>query len=329
MLVFARNRRPRSIALLALLLCACVGLGLGTTRALATPSLPELQARADRLRAKLDAQNQRLEVIAEDLDVAYAQGTRLLAESMKLARQRDAARRQLETTNADREALPDLKAAHARQDALNAALAKRLDAQARLAMRLKAEQDEARALIADLKHELRTMGRRVKALIAEQRARQEAERRAAFSRWMASPRAGGAAAPGSAAAVAERAVRIAVAQLGAPYVWGAEGPETFDCSGLTSFAYHAAGLDIPRVSRSQYAAYAGMRPVGRTDLRRGDLVFFATNPSDPGTIHHVGMYIGRGLMVEAPHTGAVVRTASVWRDDYAGAVRPAPTPGAA
>jgi cell wall-associated NlpC family hydrolase len=322
-LVFARNRRPRSIALLALLLCACAG---GTTRALATPSLPELQARADRLRAKLDAQNQRLEVMAEDLDVAYAQGTRLLAESMKLARQRDAARRQLETTNTDREALPDLKATYARQDALNAALAKRLDAQARLAMRLKAEQDEARALIADLKRELRTMDRRVKALIAEQRARQEAERRAAFSRWMASSRAGGAAAPGPAAAVAERAVRIALAQLGAPYVWGAEGPETFDCSGLTSFAYHAAGLDIPRVSRAQYAAYAAMRPVGRTQLRRGDLVFFATNRSDPGTIHHVGMYIGRGLMVEAPHTGAVVRTASIWRDDYAGAVRPSPGP---
>jgi peptidoglycan DL-endopeptidase CwlO len=51
-------------------------------------------------------------------------------------------------------------------------------------------------------------------------------------------------------------------------------------------------------------------------------VFFATNPGDPQTIHHVGMYIGKGLMVHAPRTGDVVRTASVWRDDYAGAVRP-------
>jgi cell wall-associated NlpC family hydrolase len=51
-------------------------------------------------------------------------------------------------------------------------------------------------------------------------------------------------------------------------------------------------------------------------------VFFADNPGSPSTIHHVGMYIGRGLMVEAPYTGAVVRTSSIWRSSYAGAVRP-------
>jgi cell wall-associated NlpC family hydrolase len=107
-------------------------------------------------------------------------------------------------------------------------------------------------------------------------------------------------------------------------VWGAEGPSTFDCSGLTSFAYAAAGVTIPRVSRAQFATYAAMRPVDPLHLVAGDLVFFADNPSDPGTIHHVGMYIGRGLMVEAPHTGAVVRTSSIWRSSYAGAVRPAP-----
>jgi cell wall-associated NlpC family hydrolase len=59
-------------------------------------------------------------------------------------------------------------------------------------------------------------------------------------------------------------------------------------------------------------------------LVAGDLVFFADNPRDPSTIHHVGMYVGRGLMVEAPYTGAVVRTSSIWRRSYAGAVRPAP-----
>jgi cell wall-associated NlpC family hydrolase len=194
-------------------------------------------------------------------------------------------------------------------------------------MRLKAQQDEARRLLADLRRELRSMDRRIAKLIAEQRQRQEAERQAAFTRWMAQAPPGGAS-PGPAAAIAERAVRVAMAQLGSPYQWGAEGPDVFDCSGLTSFAYHAAGLDIPRVSRAQYAAYQRMRPVGRDDLRPGDLVFFATDPRDAGTIHHVGMYVGRGLMVEAPHTGAVVRTASVWRDDYAGTVRPVAAPAA-
>jgi cell wall-associated NlpC family hydrolase len=322
---FPRRRLGRGVVAL-MLVCACLGLGLGATRALAAPSLPGLRAKAERLRIKIDAQNQRLEVIAEDLDTAYAQGRRLLDESMALARQRDAARRQLETANADNASLPAIRAARARQDALSAALNRRLEAQARLAMRLKSEQDEARALIADLERQLRTMDRRVDRLIAEQRARQEAERRSAFSRWMAAPGAGATAAAGPASAIAERAVSVAMAQLGAPYEWGAEGPEHFDCSGLTSFAYRAAGLDIPRVSRAQYAAYAGMRSVPRTDLRPGDLVFFATDPGSPGTIHHVGMYISGGLMVEAPYTGAVVRTSSIWRSSYAGAVRPTAAP---
>jgi len=320
---FVRHRRGRGVALLALLVCAGLVFGLGATRALARPSLPELRARADTLRVKLDAQNQRLEIIAEDLDAAYARGAKLLAESTALARRRDAARHGVETANADRDALPGIKAARIRLDTLNDMLAKRLDAQARLAMRLKAQQDEARALVADLGRELRTMDRRVAALIAEQRQRQEAERRAAFDRWMAQARAGRIDLPGPAAGVGERAVRIALAQLGTPYEWGAEGPDTFDCSGLTSFAYHAAGVDIPRVARAQYAAYAADRRVDRTALLPGDLVFFATDPSDPATLHHVGMYVGNGLMVEAPHTGAVVRTSSIWRSEYAGAVRPA------
>ncbi|HEX8860630.1 MAG TPA: NlpC/P60 family protein [Actinomycetes bacterium] len=320
---FLRARRGRGAALLGLALCASLALGTGMTRALATPSLSDLQARATQLRARLDAQNQRLETIAEDLDAAYARGTRLLAESSALARRRDAARRAVIGAGADRQSLPRLAAARVRFEALNDALGRRLEAQARLAMRLKAQQDEARAILADLKRELRTMDRRVAALIAEQRRRQEAERQAAWSRWTAQTRPGAGVAAGPASAIARRAVDVALAQLGSPYQWGAEGPDTFDCSGLTSFAYRAAGLTIPRVSRAQYAAYGRVRPVRRTDLAPGDLVFFATNPVDPGTIHHVGMYIGRGLMVEAPHTGAVVRTASIWRGDYAGAVRPA------
>jgi len=75
---------------------------------------------------------------------------------------------------------------------------------------------------------------------------------------------------------------------------------------------------------AQFAAYAGMRPVDPHHLVGGDLVFFADNPGNPGTIRHVGMCIGKGLMVEAPHTGAVVRTSSIWRPSYAGAVRPGP-----
>jgi hypothetical protein len=121
--------------------------------------------------------------------------------------------------------------------------------------------------------------------------------------------------------VARAAVRWALAQLGDPYRWGATGPAMFDCSGLTSSAYRAAGVGIPRVSRAQW----GAGPHVAVDrLLPGDLVFYADNPGDPASIHHVGMYIGNGLMVHAPHTGDVVRVASIWRESYAGATRIVP-----
>src|SRR5918994_857917 len=116
--------------------------------------------------------------------------------------------------------------------------------------------------------------------------------------------------------VARAAVRWALAQLGDPYRWGATGPDRFDCSGLTSSAYRAAGVSIPRVSRAQWGAGPHVQVA---NLLPGDLVFYADNPRDPATIHHVGMYIGNGLMVHAPHTGDVVRVASIWRESDAAA----------
>jgi cell wall-associated NlpC family hydrolase len=115
------------------------------------------------------------------------------------------------------------------------------------------------------------------------------------------------------------AVAFARAQLGKPYLWGASGPSSYDCSGLTMAAYRSAGVWLPRVSRAQWGAGPH---VGLGSLAPGDLVFFAHNPGNPGTIHHVGMYIGGGAMIEAPYSGARVRVASIGRRDYIGAVRP-------
>jgi peptidoglycan DL-endopeptidase CwlO len=215
--------------------------------------------------------------------------------------------------------------ARARLDDTRSRLSARLVDQARAAERLDAERAQAERLAAEIGHELRTMDRRVAALIEQDRRREEAGQRAAFNDYLAAARAAGTAPTldGRASAAARRAVAVALPQLGSPYVWGANGPRSFDCSGLTSFAYAAAGITIPRVSRAQFAAYAG-RPVDPLHLVPGDLVFFADTPGKPATIHHVGMYVGRGLMVEAPHTGAVVRTAPIWRSSYASAVRPAP-----
>lgn len=120
---------------------------------------------------------------------------------------------------------------------------------------------------------------------------------------------------------AVRAVEFALAQVGDPYVWAANGPDSWDCSGLTRGAYLSVGVSLPRVSRQQY--WAGPL-VHRAHLLAGDLVFLAYDPADPATIHHVGLYVGDGLMVHAPQSGDVVKISPVPSHGYAGAVRVLP-----
>ncbi|GAA2296930.1 C40 family peptidase [Streptomyces violaceusniger] len=113
---------------------------------------------------------------------------------------------------------------------------------------------------------------------------------------------------------AARAVSYAYAALGKPYVWGATGPHGYDCSGLTQAAWRAAGVALPRTTYTQINAG---RRVTRDQLAPGDLVFFYSG------ISHVGLYIGGGRMIHAPHPGAPVRMASVGDMPFAGAARPA------
>jgi cell wall-associated NlpC family hydrolase len=98
------------------------------------------------------------------------------------------------------------------------------------------------------------------------------------------------------------ALSAAQTALGAPYVWGATGPSSFDCSGLTSWAYSQAGVSLPRISQDQ--AYAGAT-VSRDQLAPGDLVFFYDELS------HVGIYAGNGQMIHAPRPGGVVEYSSL------------------
>jgi peptidoglycan DL-endopeptidase CwlO len=103
-------------------------------------------------------------------------------------------------------------------------------------------------------------------------------------------------------AAAQTAVSTAMAQIGDPYVWGAGGPNAFDCSGLTQYAYAAAGINLPHSSRMQ--STMGV-PVSRAALQPGDLLFFYS------PVSHVGMYIGNGQMVHASTSGVPVKTASI------------------
>jgi cell wall-associated NlpC family hydrolase len=121
---------------------------------------------------------------------------------------------------------------------------------------------------------------------------------------------------------AAAAITAARTRLGLPYVWGATGPTSFDCSGLTQWAYRQAGVPIPRTSREQYAQ---LPKVPLAEAEPGDLVFYATDVRDPSTIHHVGIYLGAGLSLYAPRTGSTVKIGPVGYGRIIGAVRPSAT----
>lgn len=130
-----------------------------------------------------------------------------------------------------------------------------------------------------------------------------------------SPDAGASASQGNIAA------NWALTQLGKPYQWGGAGPGSYDCSGLAMDAWAGAGVVLYHWTGFQWVSGPH---VPLSQLRRGDLVFYATNVADPATIHHVGIYIGGGRMVDAPYTGAVVRIDSIYAyPGLIGATRPA------
>ncbi|MFF4951954.1 C40 family peptidase [Streptomyces chattanoogensis] len=121
---------------------------------------------------------------------------------------------------------------------------------------------------------------------------------------------------------AAAAIYYAQKKLGTKYLWGGTGTAAqggrFDCSGLTQAAYHSVGIELPRVANDQWNA--GPHPE-RNALLPGDLVFFAYDLKDPRSIHHVGIYVGGGYMINAPYTGAVIRFDKIDTPDYIGATR--------
>ena len=125
------------------------------------------------------------------------------------------------------------------------------------------------------------------------------------------------AANGSEMLIAQAAIAFARAQLGEPYRWGASGPGSWDCSGLTAEAWAAGGKSLPHYSVAQYDAST---PISASQLRPGDLVFWGDN-NNPGSIYHVALYVGNDKIIHAPRTGRPVTEESLyyWRlpDFYA------------
>jgi cell wall-associated NlpC family hydrolase len=191
------------------------------------------------------------------------------------------------------------------------------------ARQLKIQQDAARAAVEQqraVERQLATTKREVEAKLARQQqlldiVETRAARAARAAREAArlrSSRSFHRSYSGPASGRARIAVAEAYRQLGKPYRWGAAGPDSFDCSGLTMWAWGKAGVSLPHSSRAQYGQG---RHVSRGELMPGDLVFFGS------PIHHVGIYVGGGQYIDAPHTGTVVSVRPVNRGDYSGAVR--------
>ncbi|MFJ6391738.1 NlpC/P60 family protein [Streptomyces sp. NPDC091972] len=175
---------------------------------------------------------------------------------------------------------------------------------------------DARELLSEL-----TAQEKARFAAIEQRRQQEAARKAAelaqqqaaaqkaaqeTAQETAAPQDTASTAPDSSYATkAAKALAFARAQIGKPYVWGATGPDSYDCSGLTQAAWKAAGVDLPRVTYDQVNAGT---TVSLADAQPGDLVFFYDD------ISHVGLYIGNGMMIHAPKPGAYVREESIYYD---------------
>ncbi|NDZ75947.1 hypothetical protein G3I36_33900 [Streptomyces sp. SID10362] len=181
--------------------------------------------------------------------------------------------------------------------------------QASLAERQEKERDGVRERLRAVEELLASLTPEQLAALAELEQSGVAEQQ---ERFLASGALGDDAKP---SAEGDRAVRFAVEQLGKPYEWGAEGPASYDCSGLTSVAWERAGTPIPRTSQEQWARLEHV-PLDR--LRPGDLVVYFPEAT------HVALYLGDGMVVQAPRPGADVKVSPIAANPVLGAVRPDP-----
>jgi len=164
-----------------------------------------------------------------------------------------------------------------------------------------------------LEREAQEAARKAAEAAARQAAAQEAERQAAQSSGTAA--GGGYNEPVknvSPSEIGDTVVEIAMGYRGVPYVWGGSSPSGFDCSGLVRYSFAQLGVSLPHSSRAQFKYGTA---VARDNLLPGDLVFFGS------PIHHVGIYVGGGNMINAPYTGTNVRVDDISRRDYVGARR--------
>lgn len=197
-----------------------------------------------------------------------------------------------------------------RADSLAARARKALDGQRTLAAQHKRQKDEVAAQLKEVERLLASLtAEQLAQLGAREAANTAGAQRALVDSGRLPARTGAPTAAGGAA------LTYAAAQIGKPYVWGAEGPASFDCSGLTSQAWAHAGRAIPRTSQEQWAR---LPRVPLEQLRPGDLVVYFPKAT------HVGLYVGDGKVIQAPRPGARVKVSPIAANPLLGAVRPDP-----
>ncbi|AWZ09120.1 MULTISPECIES: C40 family peptidase [unclassified Streptomyces] len=207
-------------------------------------------------------------------------------------------------------ALDRLTRGEQQADTLATAARKALDSEQKLAADTKKHKDEAAARLAEVERMLASL---TPAQLTEIGTREAADTAAAQRELVDSGKLG--TQPRTPTAAGGTALTYATAQIGKPYVWGAEGPASFDCSGLTSQAWAHAGRTIPRTSQEQWAQ---LPKVPLDELRPGDLVVYFP------TATHVALYVGDGKVIQAPRPGAKVKVSPIAANPLLGAVRPDP-----
>ncbi len=350
----ASRRTSRALLVVGLSAAATLSvLPAGSVTAEPRPSLGAVQSRVDALNAKVDVAVEQYAEAKIDLAAARRRTSVVLARVRAAQAQLEAVKKQMSAVAAaayrsggtdqfvqlvststpqtflDRAASLDrIAAGQSSRMAAAAAARTRLEAIRRdAALQEAAQQAVARAMAghrATIENALKEQESLLSSLRADERQRFQAARAARLAAAAAAARASRnrvaattvSSTPsynGPASGRASIAVQEAYRKLGSPYKWAASGPDRFDCSGLTMWVWGKAGVSLPHSSRAQYA---GGNKVSQSDLRPGDLTFYGS------PIHHVGIYIGNGMMISSPQTGDVVKMRSALRSDYVGAVRP-------
>lgn len=338
----------------SVLVVLIVPLLAATTPAASAAPRAETLARAADVKKEVDALDRQVEILAEEYNAAAEEHAGLLVQEQEAARVLQATAERLDqlqtrlSTRAqsmyrngpldfvevvlgtsdfetfaqlwdilkrinedDARLAGELQTARTEQAEARRILAERTAQAAAAAAALASRKAEIETSLADRKRLLAGLEAEVAALDrAEELRRAEEAARAAASRK--TPSSAQRSFPPPTTAARSEVVAVARQYLGAPYVWGASGPDSFDCSGFTQFVFRQVGVQLPRVSRDQINA--GQR-VSREDLQPGDLVFFGS------PIHHVGIYVGDGMMIHSPRTGDVVKISPLM-SDYVGASRP-------